>query len=136
MATSELIDMRAIADLLGVCRFALCKSRAQLTDFPPVAKKQGKQMLFNQADVLAWADGRDLKADLKRFERERRKPKQAFNSHAKQFLTGAYLPPAAKHAADFKKLVARTTKPKTTRIKLVHDWMLEDGPRATHRRAS
>ena len=139
----KLLSLWEVADLLGIRRFALTNCRPYLQGFPKPVKGPGKTLLYPEHEVLAWAEGRDLKAALKAAYKTRRTephaepaPAQSFNSHAKQFLTGAYLPPAAKHAADFKKLVARTIQPKTTRVQLVHDWMLEDGPAATHRRAS
>lgn len=140
---TKLLSLWDVADLLGIRRFALTNCRPYLKDFPQPVKGPGKTLLYREDEALAWAKGRNLKAALKAAYKTRREqfgtgtqPDHCFNSHAKQFLTGAYLPPAAKHAVEFKKLVARTTQPKTIRVQLVHDWMLEDGPRATHRRAS
>lgn len=139
----KLLSLWEVADLLGIRRFALTNCRPYLKDFPQPVKGPGKTLLYRQDQALAWAKGRDLKAALKLAYKTRREqfgtgdyPDQGFNVAAKQFLTGAYLPPAAKHAADFKKLVARTTQPKTIRIQPVHDWMIEDGPRAKYRSAS
>lgn len=143
MATSKLLSLWDVADLLGIRRFALTNCRPYLQGFPKPVKGPGKTLLYPEHEVLAWAEGRDLKAALKAAYKTRRiephaepAPVQSFNRHAKQFLSGAFLPQAQRNTVEFKKLVARTTQLKTTRIQLVHDWMLEDGPRATHRRVS
>lgn len=49
-----------------------------------------------------------------------------FNAAATEFLSGALLPPSQQQQIAYKKLVARTTKPKTETVHLVPDWMREE----------
>ena len=146
MAASELLDRKQVSALLGQPPSALGFYMPYLPDFPAHVAKQGNNLLYDRDEVLRWAEGKDVKAfcaAANKARRAKRKSPEAAgrvggfdNSLCTQLATGAFLPPAQRNMLAFKKLVARTTQPKTTRVQLVHDWMLEDGPAATHRRAS
>lgn len=146
MAASELLDRKQVSELLDQPKSALGCYMPYLTDFPAHVAKQGKNLLYDRDEVLRWAAGKDVKAIFAAANKARRNKRKApeaaarvggfDNSLCTQLAAGAFLPPAQRNTLVFKKLVARTTQPKTTRIRLVHDWMLEDGPRATHRRVS
>lgn len=146
MAASELLNRKQVSELLGQSKSVFNSNLPYLTDFPPHVAKQGKNLLYDRDAVLRWAAGKDVKAIFAAANKARWKkqtPTEAAgrlgsfdNSLCTQLAAGAFLPPAQRNTLEFKKLVARTIQPKTTRVQLVHDWMLEDGPAATHRRAS
>lgn len=149
MATSELLNSEQVSIMLGLPKWTLGNYRPFLKDFPPAAAKQAQTLLYSLNDIERWAQGKDLKAIFSAACKARREQRKAAalaktsesdstldNPLCKAIAMGAFLPPADRQALEFRKLVARTTQPKTTRIRLVHDWMQEDGRCANQRRTA
>lgn len=148
MGTSELLNSEQVSVLLNQPKWAMGNYRPFLTDFPAPVAKDKQTLLYRRSDVEQWATGKDIKALFAAANKTRRNKRKAALSAAKddtaigpldnqlcrQFVTGAFLPAKQRQELALRKLAARTTQPKTHRIQLVHDWMLEDGPRATYRR--
>jgi hypothetical protein len=119
---------------------------SSLDGFPAGRRLGRKGKHYRLDEVQRWAKGKDV-AGLVRAANARRvaeqnvgplaaKPISPFNDLCLRFAAGEFLPAQQKQQIDFKRLVARTARPKTQSVHLVHDWMLEDGPRAQHRRTA
>lgn len=143
MSKVEYICLTKIAELLGVNAIMLKNVRTYLDGFPK-AKQQGKHKIYSLPAVQAWASGKDIPALLSAANKQRvercraiasgKIQERPFNNHeASRFISGAYLPATQKQQIEYKKLVARTTQPKTKTVHLVFDWMLEDGRNAKYR---
>lgn len=144
--TDDTATIQQVAEMLDVSVSTLAKVHKQLQNFPgSIGRLDGtKRKLYSRSAIKKWMSSHDVKAQTSLARRvveegngsvrPYHRSTSAFNAMAVAFLKGALLPKKQKEQIEFRKMVARTTRPKTTRIQLVHDWMLEDGPRATHRR--
>jgi len=147
MTTSKLINSAAAGELLGISSAYLVKWFKDLKDFPQGTKTPKRAYMFDRKAVIDWAKTHNIKTEMIAAKKRRAgiNSPERFNKTAALFLSGrceteagvkSVLPPARQIQLDFKKLAARTTKPKTTRIRLVPDWTLEDGPNAKNRRSA
>ena len=150
MGTSDLLNSEQVSVLLNQPKWALGNYRPFLPDFPAPVAKDKQTLLYRCSDVEEWATDKDIKALFAAANKIRRNKRKAALSAAKdntaigpldnqlcrQFASGAFLPAKQRQALELRKRAARTLQPKTQRIQLVHDWMIEDGPRATHRRSA
>lgn len=149
----ETITLPEIAKLFAVPFNSLRKVNRVLPGFPrpinPVAG--GVVHVYNLQAVSDWADGKDVKRVVRVTRRrldkgfitpggmpEQSNQQHTFNARAVLFLSGRYLkkiekdwvtvsilPSIQQARLDFKKLAARTARSKTTRIRLVPDWTLD-----------
>lgn len=132
---TELLTILDIAKQLGVSKPVMITVRPYLVGFPR-PKRVGKQQLYSAAGYKKWLRGRDV-ADVAQLVRDAytnarhtrnrqysEKQAGAINVvHSRAFLTGAFLPAEQREQLAYRKLVARTTHPKTTRVTVVPDWM-------------
>lgn len=60
-------------------------------------------------------------------------PGLSLNQLRKAFISGSFSTEEQKARLDFKKLVARSTQPKTRRVRLMFEWMLDDNATGNRR---
>lgn len=127
MNDSNLVSSAVAAEIVGVSSAYLVKWFPWLEAFPKCVKTPHRAWLFPRKELVAWAHGRDIKAAF--VQAKRRKYAAVSNRFdckaAVEFLSGQYLPAEKRTQHEFKKIVARRLKPKTTRVHLVHDWMID-----------
>lgn len=135
--TNEL-TISDIAKQLGVSKPVMITARPYLAGFPRSRRANNKMNYFSAAGFKKWLNGRDV-ADVAQMirdvyanarhvrnkENNRKRSSGLSQGDARAFLSGAYLPAEQREKLEFKKLVARTTKPKTTTVTVVSDWMAD-----------
>lgn len=127
--------MHEVASLLSVSQNQLSKCHTRLSGFPRSVAKRGRSFLWDRDAVLAYGHGKAVKTLC--WQVLRVKPasvENPFNQHlCRQFLVGQFLTEEQKQQLAFKKLVARSTQPKTRRVRLMFDWMLDDNDTGNRR---
>lgn len=131
MSNTDLINSADAAQLVGVRVDVFMTARPYLADFPQPAAKKGNTLLYSRPAIARWSQGKNVKALFncahmrsKTESKAAAKAKtDAFNAQARAFAAGAFLPQAQKQTLEYKKLAARATQPKTTRVQVVPDWM-------------
>lgn len=139
--TPELANRDQLAQLLGIRQYYMRNTIRLLVDFPACEAKQGRFKLYRVSAVMAWAEGKDLPALVRAswaarsraINHGKRHAVKPFNQLAVQMLRGDFLPATQRRQKQLKLLACRVSRPKTTRVSLQFDWMLEDGPHAKYR---
>jgi hypothetical protein len=124
--SSELIDFDQVCKLLSVGKSTLARSYKRLKGFPPPLTKSGKKMMWDRQVMMKYCDGKTFATLSKQSQSEMPAPGLSFDQRSKAFVSGAFLTTEQKKQLAFKKLVAKTTQPKTRRVRLQFDWMLND----------
>lgn len=143
MTNPDLINLDGLSTLFGVPRGTLSNALSQFDGFPPGKQQRPGGKFYNLAAVRRWAKGKDVAAMARQINARRwhesrtaQTPNQAFNAGCRRFISGEFLPAQQKQQIEFKRLVARTTQPKTQTQHLVFDWMLDEGPNAKDTRSA
>jgi predicted DNA-binding transcriptional regulator AlpA len=130
MSAAEELTQAEVAELLGVNRHMLSKAAPYLQGFPSAGQIGGHRRRYQRAEILAWREGRDVKAEVSAAGSLARAgqpdaEETAFNQLSRAFLVGAYDSPQQRDTVEFKKLVARQCKKPGGRlvITIVPDWM-------------
>ncbi|OQW74833.1 MAG: hypothetical protein BVN35_09460 [Proteobacteria bacterium ST_bin11] len=112
MNDSEELSQAQIAELLGVNRHMLSKAAPYLPDFPIARQVGGRRRRYQRAEILAWAEGRDVKALVSAGGSQARAgglddKAAAFNTRCREFISGAFVSQAQQQQNKLKRLISR-----------------------------
>lgn len=129
-----LLTQKQVAELWGIHPRTLSKVIPYLNGFPASKSEttgRGGRKQYDKRAVLAWARHRNLDEDVRQALAKHRSCNCADDMTAqhlrlaRQFLSGAFDPKAKRQRHELRRMTARITQPKTTRVTLVHDWMTD-----------
>lgn len=128
MKDSNLVSSFIAADLMGISSAYLVKWFLWLDGFPRCVKTPSRAWLFPRKEVIRWARGHDIKAEFVAAKKRKYSERgRGFDCHrAVEFMTGKYLSAEKRNQLEFRKMTARTLKPKTYRMRVVSDWASVD----------
>ena len=130
------ITQRTVYQQFRVCFETFKKAMPFIDGFPaPVFASSGRQIgkpRYRKQQFEAWAEGKDLREVMKaalalanqRSDAPTASAAQSIDLH-RRFTAGEFATPEQRQQIALKRLVARTTKPKTTRVSIIPDWMRE-----------
>lgn len=146
MAADKLVNCSQLAKIFGVPKSSFSLATSGLSGFPAHKCQSRHGKFYSLAAVKAWAKGKDVAGQVRAINAAKKRKKYdgkivnvdsgQFNEWCLRFAAGEFMPAQQQQQIEFKRLVARTVQPKTQTQRLVFDWMLEDGPRANHRRTA
>lgn len=117
------------AQMLDINKHLWRRTISRMPGFPAPINPGGRPLRYELEAVQRWAAGQtDIRGQFLEVDRQLRNdetPLSTFNKLCLQFAKGVFLPPAQKEALEFKKLIARTTRPHTTRVVLKPDWTID-----------
>jgi hypothetical protein len=132
MSDAEFLSQKEAAALLGVNAHMLSKAVKHLPDFPrshPQPGQHGYYRRYRRAELLAWAGGRDVAAQVSAACSLARKGQidvsaVQFNARIRSFIVGQFDGSTQRQRAAYKKLVARQCRTRARRlvVTIVPDW--------------
>lgn len=143
--SAEKINLKACAALLGVSRASFSEGGPGLDGFPR-GERKGRHVFFDKAAVLAWAEGKDVRALCNAAIRQRRsqnpspslirrlpEAKRAGSTQkalelGRRFAAGEFATAEQKAQFAMRRMTARLRQPKTIRVTLRPDWMIDKHP--------